>query len=309
MMTAAFINSGLGGFGGKVKVVWYWDAASLQLRASSQRMMPYQFQRKAFMITRRTALGALPAMALTALTPDLALAGGSLPAWDNLLAKYVRADSSGLNRVNYAGWKANSADMAALDGVVSTFAAMPVSTLSRGDQFCLWANLYNALTVQVVLSRFPVRSIRDIKSNPLALGPWKDKRITVQGARLSLDDIEHNILRKQWRDPRVHYAVNCASIGCPNLGRRGWRAESLDADLNAAARAFINSPRGVRVAREGQIRVSSIYQWFKVDFGNNDAGVLAHLRQYATPALGAQLANARIVGNDYDWAINAASGG
>jgi Protein of unknown function, DUF547 len=261
------------------------------------------------MISRRILLGAAPAMALTALIPDLVYAAGTLPSWDALLGKYVRADEAGLNRVDYTAWKANTADMAALNAVVTAFAAMAVSTLPRADQFCVWANLYNALTVQVVLARFPVRSIREIKSSPLALGPWKDKRVSVQGVRLSLDDIEHNILRKQWRDPRVHYSVNCASVGCPNLLRRGWRSESLDADLNNAARAFINSPRGVRVTRTGQVRVSSIYQWFKVDFGNSDAGVLVHLRQYASPTLTAQLANARIVGNDYDWSINAGSAG
>jgi hypothetical protein len=261
------------------------------------------------MITRRTLVGAAPAMALVTLTPDFALAGGSMASWDALLNKYVRAGSDGLNRVDYAGWKGNAADIAALNAAVTAFSAMPISTLPRPEQFCTWANLYNALTIQVVLGRYPVRSIRDIKSSPLALGPWKDKRITVQGVRLSLDDIEHNILRKQWREPRVHYTVNCASVGCPNLGRRGWRSETLEADLTTAARAYINSPRGVRVTSAGQVRVSSIYQWFKVDFGNNDAGVLAHLRQYAAPALAAQLANARIIGNDYDWSINAASGG
>jgi hypothetical protein len=261
------------------------------------------------MITRRLVLGALPVMATVASLPDLAFAGGSLASWDSLLAKYVRTGGDSLNRVDYAGWKANAVDMTALNAVVTAFAAMPVSSLPKPEQFCVWANLYNALTIQVVLGRYPVRSIRDIKSNPLALGPWKDKRITVQGARLSLDDIEHNILRKQWREPRVHYSVNCASVGCPNLGRRGWRSESLEADLTIAARAFINSPRGVRVSSPGQVRVSSIYQWFKADFGNTDAGVLAHFRQYAAAPLAAQLANARIVGNDYDWSINAASGG
>jgi hypothetical protein len=260
------------------------------------------------MLHRRTLLKVAPAMALTTLLPDFVLAAGSLPAWDGLLARYVRAGSDGLNRVDYGAWKNSASDMAALDTVVSGFAALPISTLSRPEQFCVWANLYNALTIQVVLARYPVRSIRDIKSNPLALGPWKDKSITVQGTRLSLDDIEHNILRKQWREPRVHYAVNCASVGCPNLGRRGWRVESLEADLTAAARAYVNSPRGVRIARPGQVRVSSIYQWFKVDFGNNDAGVIAHLRQYAAPALATQLGNARIIGHDYDWSINAVGG-
>jgi hypothetical protein len=106
----------------------------------------------------------------------------------------------------------------------------------------------------------------------------------------------------------VHYAVNCASIGCPNLGRRGWRTETLEADLDAAARAFINSPRGVRVVGPQKLRVSSIYQWFKVDFGNNEAGILTHLRRYAAPTLVTQMTNARIVGDDYDWSINATTG-
>jgi hypothetical protein len=260
------------------------------------------------MINRRIFVGSLTALTVSQVTFDEALANGSLPSWDSLLSKYVRASSDGLNRVDYAAWRASAQDMAALNGVVAAFAALPVSSLPRPEQFCVWSNLYNALTIQVVLARFPVRSIRDIKPNPLALGPWKEKRISVQGARLSLDDIEHNILRKQWREPRVHYAVNCASVGCPNLGRRGWRAQTLDGDLTAAARAFVNSPRGVRVVRAGQVRVSSIYQWFKVDFGDNDAGVLAHLRQYAAPDLAAQLAGARIVGHDYDWSINASGG-
>lgn len=256
------------------------------------------------MPSRRDIVGMTPFMISAALMPDSALASDALALWDGLLARYVRAGSDGLNRVNYAGWKAKTADVNTLSEVIRSFAATPVSTLPRSEQFCLWANLYNAITIQVVLSRYPVRSIRDIKSNPLALGPWRDKRVTVQNVRLSLDDIEHGILRKQWREPRVHYAVNCASIGCPNLLRRGWRAESLDADLNAAARAYINSPRGARFTAAGQVRVSSIYQWFKVDFGNSDAGVLAHLRQFATPALATQLATARITGHDYDWSIN-----
>jgi hypothetical protein len=257
------------------------------------------------MHNRRAILGVTPLMIATALMPQQLLAADPLAIWDGLLSRYVRAGSDGLNRVDYAGWKRNAADLKALADVVIALAAIPVSTLPRNEQFCLWANLYNAITIQIVLERYPVRSIRDIKSNPLALGPWKDKRVTVQNVRLSLDDIEHGILRKQWRDPRVHYAVNCASIGCPNLLRRGWRAQRLDGDLDTAARAYINSSRGVRVTAPGQVRVSSIYQWFKVDFGNNDAGVLTHLRQFAAGPLPAQLSNARIVGHDYDWSINA----
>jgi Protein of unknown function, DUF547 len=262
--------------------------------------------------SRRTFLQASVSMTIVSITSGVttpADASPTLDTFDRLLRTYVSAGGDGLNRVAYAAWKANAADKAALDQVVSGLASTAVSRLSKPQQFAHWANLYNALTVQVVLSRFPVRSIRDIKSNPLQLGPWKDKRVTVEGRSLSLDDIEHTILRKQWNDPRVHYAVNCASIGCPNLQRKSWNTASLEADLDSAARAFINSPRGVRVVRPGQVRVSSIYQWFKVDFGGNDAGVLAHLRQYAAPALARDLASARIIGHDYDWAINAKVGG
>lgn len=261
------------------------------------------------MISRRSlVIGSAALMTLT--PPDLEAAPGKPPQalWDELLGRYVRPDSTGLNRVDYAAWKASSADMRALDAVVAGLAAIKISALPKPNQFATWANLYNAITIQVVLARYPVKSIRDIKPSLLATGPWKEPRVRVEGKQLSLDDIEHGILRKQWRDARVHYSVNCASVGCPNLGRRGWRAETLDADLDAAARAFINSPRGVRVTGPQKLRVSSIYQWFKVDFGNNEAGILAHLRRFAAPTLLAQMTNARIVGDDYDWSINATSG-
>ena len=261
------------------------------------------------MISRRSlVIGSAALMTLT--PPALDAAPGKSPQamWDELLGRYVRPDSTGLNRVDYAGWKAGAADMRALDAVVAGLAGLKISALPKASQFAIWANLYNAITIQVVLARYPVKSIRDIKPSLLAMGPWKEPRVRVEGKQLSLDDIEHNILRKQWRDPRVHYAVNCASIGCPNLGRRGWRTETLEADLDAAARAFVNSPRGVRVIGPQKLRISSIYQWFKVDFGSNEAGILTHLRRYAAPTLLAQMTNARIVGDDYDWSINATSG-
>jgi hypothetical protein len=245
----------------------------------------------------------------TTMVPDAAPAAPAPAAFDRLLAKHVRVGRDGVARVDYAGWKADRADMTALDAIVADLAGAAVSRMARPAQFAHWANLYNAVTLQVVLARFPVRSIRDIKPHPLALGPWKEPRVTVEGRRLSLDDIEHEILRKRWSDPRVHYAVNCASIGCPNLRPRAWRADTLDADLDAAAAAFVNHPRGVSVDARGRATVSSIYQWFKADFGGNDAGVLAHLRAHAAPDLAARLRDARIVGHRYDWSINSIGAG
>ena len=122
---------------------------------------------------------------------------------------------------------------------------------------------------------------------------------------LSLDEIEHSILRATFKDPRVHYSVNCASYGCPNIGTKAWRAETLDADLDAAARAYINHARGVAVSGNGALKVSSIYSWFKADFGGTDAGLTAHFKAYAGPELAKVLdAGATVAGDDYDWSLN-----
>ncbi len=233
-------------------------------------------------------------------------------SFSDLLSRYVAAHADGINRVAYARWKASAPDLAALDAAIDAFARQSPSRLGRDEAFTYWANLYNALTLKVVLARFPVASIRDIRSEGVLdprglIGPWRTRLISVEGRRLSLDAIENTILRPLARDPRVHYSINCASMGCPNLPLTAWRAETLDADLDRAALAFINHPRGVSVRADGTLRVSSIYVWFRSDFGGDDAGVIAHLRRHAAPALAQRLASrARIGGHAYDWAINAA---
>lgn len=233
------------------------------------------------------------------------------PGLDALLARHVSLPADGVARVNYAGWKASAADMAALDAWIAAAALRGPSAMGREEAFAFWANLYNALTLNVVLERYPVRSIKDIRSTGVGLdprqfsGPWRTRLIAVEGRRLSLDDIEHEIMRPDFRDPRVHYSVNCASFGCPNIPPRAWRAASLAADLDAAARAFVNHPRGAMILPDGRLRVSSIYKWFREDFGGDDAGVIAHLRRYAAPPLGAALAPITRVSDDaYDWALN-----
>jgi len=159
----------------------------------------------------------------------------------------------------------------------------------------------------VVLDAWPVRSIRDIRSG-LVAGPWRRKLVSVGGVDLSLDDFEHNILRKGWTEPRVHYAVNCASIGCPNLPLRAFRGSTLGPQLDAAARAYVNTPRAVRFDGEALV-VSSIYKWYAADFGGSDVRVIAHLARYADAPLKARLQAATRIGRDaYDWSINATSG-
>jgi len=224
-------------------------------------------------------------------------------AWDRLLARYLKTDRTGLNRLDYRRFKAAGRDD--LRAYLDRLQGVAVTRLNRSEQFAYWVNLYNAKTVDVVLARYPVGSIRDINISGLfATGPWGSKVVRVEGLDLSLDDVEHRILRPLWRDPRIHYAVNCASIGCPNLARTAYTGAALEAMLDAAARDYVNSPRGVSV-QDGAVTVSRIYSWYVDDFGGRDASVLAHLRRYAAPALAQRLRSiTRIGGYDYDWRLN-----
>ena len=130
--------------------------------------------------------------------------------------------------------------------------------------------------------------------------------MTVEGQSLSLDNVEHDILRKQWKDPRVHYAVNCASFSCPNLSAKPFTGMDLDAMLDDGARAYINHPRGVTFRGE-RLVLSQIFEWYRKDFGSTDAEVIAHLSRYANPDLKAKLATVRSIADyGYDWSLNEA---
>jgi len=224
--------------------------------------------------------------------------------WDRLLKKFVVPGRDGFALFRYGA--AGPADRLNLSQYVASLTALPISTYNRAEQKAYWINLYNAVTVKVVLDHYPVKSIRDIDISPgfFSDGPWGRKLVTVEGEKISLNDIEHRILRPIWRDNRVHYAVNCASIGCPNLQAGAYRGAALDAMLDTAARAYINSPRGVAI-NKGSVTVSKIYDWFIADFGDDEKSVLAHLAKYAAPALRRQLsAISRIDDVAYDWRLN-----
>lgn len=224
--------------------------------------------------------------------------------WDEWLSRHVRTAEDGIARIAYG--KVDTVGRTALEAYLAQLEAVPVDALSRTEQLAFWVNLYNALTVRVVLDHSPVDSIRDIDISPgfFADGPWGRKLAKVEGIELSLDDIEHRILRPIWRDPRIHYAVNCASLGCPNLQARAMTADNAAVYLDDGARDFINHPRGARI-EDGKLYTSSIYDWFEEDFGGSDVGVIAHLRHYARPPLAAALKRiSRISGDSYDWRLN-----
>ncbi|MEM7059916.1 MAG: DUF547 domain-containing protein [Pseudomonadota bacterium] len=227
-------------------------------------------------------------------------------AWTGLLKKHVSTRGDGVNLVAYQNFA--GADKAQLKTYLDDLASTRISAFNRAEQMAYWINLYNALTVQVVLDHFPVASIRDIDISPglIAIGPWDKKLITVEGEELSLNDIEHRILRPIWKDPRIHYVVNCASIGCPNLAKTAYTGAGLERALQSAATAYVNDPRGVSI-RNGQITVSRIYDWFIEDFGGDQTGILRHLSQYADAGLKAELGRiGTLTDTEYDWSVNAA---
>ncbi|MEM1086638.1 MAG: DUF547 domain-containing protein [Pseudomonadota bacterium] len=221
--------------------------------------------------------------------------------WTEILQTYIVEGEDGVNRFDYGALRASDSDRAKLTAYIESYATLDMDALSDDAQFAAYSNAYNALTIDHMIGRYPVKSIR----SGYIVGPWKQVKMTIDGEEISLDAIEHDVLRVDWDDPRVHYAVNCASIGCPNLRTQAWVAETLDEDLDDAARAFVNHPRGVKVLDRGGLQVSRIYKWFREDFGNSNAGVVEHILEYAEPELATQIrANGKIKKHAYDWGLN-----
>ncbi len=224
-------------------------------------------------------------------------------AWDRLLARYRSVGEDGIALVDYG--KFSDADRKALDSYVAGLANTRVSLLNRAEQFAYWVNLYNSLTVKVVLDAGIPKSILDIDISPglFADGPWGKKLLTIEGREVSLNDIEHRILRPIWKDPRIHYAVNCASLGCPDMPEKVFTPSNTEEKLEAAARAYDNHPRGARLV-DGLLHVSSIYVWIAEDFGG-EAGVLKHLARYARADLANRIRQlTTTAGHTYNWNLN-----
>ncbi|MEM8548360.1 MAG: DUF547 domain-containing protein, partial [Pseudomonadota bacterium] len=224
-------------------------------------------------------------------------------AWDAFLAKYHTVGADGIARLTYA--RVTPDDRTLLARYIATLARVTPSDLSRATALAYWINLYNALTVSLVLEAYPVDSIREITDGPLSIGPWSRPLVTMNGVPLSLNDIEHRIVRPAFNEPRIHYALNCAALGCPNLKSTSWRGASLDADLTRAEEAYLSDPRGISIAPDGSLLASKIFAWFREDFGPNEAAVLQYIRDNAPPSSSSALVGRnRISRYQYDWDLN-----
>lgn len=223
--------------------------------------------------------------------------------YQKFLTKYITTDSSGVNLVAYS--KVNTSDRQMLEGYLSYLSSIKISEYNRNEQLAYWVNLYNALTIDTVLKHMPVESILKIKlGGVFSSGPWDAKLIKVENQELSLNDIEHRIIRPIWNDSRTHYILNCASFSCPNLQKIPFNGATIDSSLNSAAIAYVNSPRGVSI-NNGILAVSQIYEWYGDDFGINQQQIISQISKYANPTLKLQLTKFTHINKYvYNWSLN-----
>lgn len=227
-------------------------------------------------------------------------------AWQDILDGYVAPDPAGVNLVDYGALRAHAGDARKLAGYLDHLQAIDPRAHPRAEQLAYWINFYNALTVQVVLDAWPVDTIRDIHEGVVPYtGPWDDVHATVAGEDLTLNQMEHGILRPIWGDARIHYVVTCAAYGCPHLSRTAFTADNTEALLDAGARSYVNSSRGVEVIDRDSIVVSSIYDWYAEDFGGSEEAIIGHLLEYAEADLAAFLRDFDgSIAYAYDWSLN-----
>ena len=206
--------------------------------------------------------------------------------WDSELKKYVDEEGN----VNYRLWKKNSKLLETY--LINLENNPPINQWTKNDSLAYFINAYNAVTVKLILDNYPLRSIKDL------IIPWWLKRFKLNSEKITLNFIEHKILRKM-DDPRIHFAINCASRSCPKLQNIAYYSHKLENQLNAAASEFINDQTKNKI-NANHLMLSKIFSWFKDDFGNR-IQLLKFVNKYSKIKI---LENARIEYLNYDWNLN-----
>ena len=224
-------------------------------------------------------------------------------SWQALLDEYVVRGADGINRVRYRAMDEKARGQ--LKSYIQSLAVIDPRTLTRAAQQAYWINLYNALTVEVVLDYPRKKSILRMGRKLLALGPWDDTLIEIAGQKLTLNDIEHRILRPLFKDERVHFAVNCASLSCPDLADTAYTAGNLESLLDEQMHLYLRHPRGLRQT-DGGFELSTIFDWYQVDFAADEQDLREWLAK-RRPDLAAALRDKRKrITYEYDWKLNGA---
>ena len=234
----------------------------------------------------------------------------TLDLYDELLERYVTPEG-----VRYDAWRAKPDDSAALTRVVEKLRSIDPDILTAPDRYALYINLYNATVLELVLRERPKESIRDLSKGVTGFGIFFREMIPFDGKVISLDQLEDR-LRRESRDPRIHFAVNCASASCPPIAQQAYRGEWLDDQLDRATREFLASPGAIEIESTGRsdapvwrLRISKIFKWYGGDF-KSAGGVGAFLERYAPADVSELLrrpgTKVKLSYQEYDWSLNSA---
>ncbi|RIV18780.1 DUF547 domain-containing protein [Fibrisoma montanum] len=247
--------------------------------------------------------GLILLLSMAFINPRTALAAttGTAPVdhsiFDQLLKKYV--DERG--QVNYKGFRKDQAEFKKYLELLSR--NPPAASWSKNEQMAYWINAYNAFTIQLILDHYPVQSIKDIGSKiqiPFVTTPWAIKFIPVGKEKISLDNIEHGTLRKKFDDPRIHFALVCASKSCPRLRNEAYVAEKLDSQLNDQGRDFLNNPAKNAISPK-QASLSKYFDWYKGDWKDKGKSIEEWVNRYSNTKINS---STKISFMDYNWNLN-----
>ncbi|NNK90339.1 MAG: DUF547 domain-containing protein [Saprospiraceae bacterium] len=201
----------------------------------------------------------------------------------------LRKNVSGTGKVNYEGFKSEESR---LEAYLAILESTEIAELKTKEQLAFWINAYNAYTIKLIMDNYPLASIMDLDGGKV----WDRKWIKLDGWTLSLNNIENDIIRPGFKEPRIHFAVNCAAKSCPPLANQAWTAENMERMFEKQTRDFINNPEFNEISKS-RIRVSRIFDWYKTDFGN----LIAYLNKYSGISIDP---GANIDYLDYDWSLN-----
>jgi len=217
--------------------------------------------------------------------------------WDALVQQHVNADD-GL--VDYKGFIQDSTRLNEYLELLSNHHPND-KHWNRDERLAYWINAYNAFTVKLIVDHYPVESIKDIKNGiPFVNTVWDIKFIEIEGEEYDLNNIEHGIIRPRFEEPRIHFAVNCASISCPKLRNRAYTADKLDAQLTQQARDFLSDESKNQLS-SNQVKLSKIFTWYGGDFKKDGQTIIDYINQYASTEVNK---GAEIEYMDYNWALN-----
>ena len=208
-------------------------------------------------------------------------------SYNQFLGKYV----SNKGNVNYDKIKTNKIE---LDAIIAKFDKMqPTDKWSKNEKLAYYINVYNAYTLKVVIDNYPTKSIKDIDN------VWDKKSITSGKTKISLSDVEHKILRKM-NEPRIHFAINCASFSCPNLLNEAYLPEIINKQLETVTKSFIND-KTKNTITSSEIKISEIFNWFGGDFKTKKTSLIDFLNKYSTIKIDKK---AKVKFLDYNWSLN-----